>query len=144
MNSHANETNNETKAAAGRRRGHIELAIDKHVGQRVRERRRALGLSQERLGNALNISFQQVQKYENGKNRIGASRLKRIAETLQVGPGFFFDTDPTEPSPATRRSLEMVKRFNSLPADVQNGIAALVAHLARKAPLTESAENAQA
>ena len=89
MNSHANETNNELKIM-GRRRGHIELAIDKHVGQRVRERRCALGLSQERLGDALNISFQQVQKYENGKNRIGASRLKRIAETLQVGPGFFF------------------------------------------------------
>lgn len=65
--------------------------IDKHVGGRVRMRRVLLGLSQEKLGTALGITFQQVQKYEKGTNRIGASRLQEISDTLQVPPSFFFE-----------------------------------------------------
>ncbi len=68
--------------------------IDKHVGSRVRMRRMMLGMSQEKLGNALGLTFQQVQKYEKGTNRIGASRLQQISHTLQVPVSFFFDGAP--------------------------------------------------
>ncbi len=65
--------------------------IDRHVGSRVRMRRILLGMSQEKLGEALGLTFQQVQKYEKGTNRIGASRLQQISMTLNVPPAFFFD-----------------------------------------------------
>ncbi len=68
--------------------------IDKHVGSRVRMRRVLIGMSQERLGGALGLTFQQVQKYEKGTNRIGASRLQQIAGVLSVPPAFFFDDMP--------------------------------------------------
>jgi transcriptional regulator with XRE-family HTH domain len=65
--------------------------IDKHVGSQVRMRRVALNMSQSKLGDALGITFQQVQKYEKGANRIGASRLQHISQILQVPPAFFFE-----------------------------------------------------
>lgn len=65
--------------------------IDVHVGQRLRDRREALGISQGRLGRQLGVTFSQVQKYEKGSNRIGAGRLYQIAEFLGVPPGYFFD-----------------------------------------------------
>ena len=68
--------------------------IDKHVGSRVRMRRVLIGMSQERLGGALGLTFQQVQKYERGTNRIGASRLQQIAGVLSVPPAFFFEDMP--------------------------------------------------
>jgi transcriptional regulator with XRE-family HTH domain len=71
--------------------------IDKHVGSRVRMRRMMLGMSQERLGDALDLTFQQVQKYEKGTNRIGASRLQQISIILQVPVAFFFEGAPSEP-----------------------------------------------
>ncbi len=64
--------------------------IDRHVGSRVRMRRMMLSMSQEKLGDALGLTFQQVQKYEKGANRIGASRLQHIAGILQVPVSFFF------------------------------------------------------
>ena len=69
--------------------------VDKHVGSRVRMRRMMLGMSQEKLGDALGLTFQQVQKYEKGTNRIGASRLSQIAHILQVQVSFFFEGAPT-------------------------------------------------
>ncbi|ARW10082.1 helix-turn-helix domain-containing protein [Acetobacter ascendens] len=66
-------------------------AIDAHVGKRIRLRRTLLGLSQEKLGEALGITFQQIQKYERGANRVGASRLYHIACALDVPISFFFD-----------------------------------------------------
>lgn len=69
--------------------------IDKHVGSRVRMRRVLLGMSQEKLGEALSLTFQQVQKYEKGTNRIGASRLQQISKTLNVPPAYFFDGAPS-------------------------------------------------
>ena len=69
--------------------------IDKHVGSRVRMRRMMLSMSQEKLGDALELTFQQVQKYEKGTNRIGASRLQQIAHILQVPVAFFFEGAPT-------------------------------------------------
>ena len=68
--------------------------IDKHVGSRVRMRRMMLGMSQEKLGDALGLTFQQVQKYEKGTNRIGASRLQQISLILQVPVAFFFEGAP--------------------------------------------------
>ena len=70
---------------------------DKHVGSRVRMRRMMLGMSQEKLGDALDLTFQQVQKYEKGTNRIGASRLQQIAHFLQVPVSFFFEGAPDVP-----------------------------------------------
>jgi transcriptional regulator with XRE-family HTH domain len=68
--------------------------IDKHVGSRVRMRRMMLSMSQEKLGDALGLTFQQVQKYEKGTNRIGASRLQQISHILQVPVAFFFEGAP--------------------------------------------------
>src|SRR5438105_15301291 len=101
--------------------------IDKHVGSRVRMRRMMLSMSQEKLGNALGLTFQQVQKYEKGTNRIGASRLQQISNILQVPVAFFFEGAPnlqgTEgtkdaPSPtyvseflATSEGLSLSKAF---------------------------------
>ncbi len=75
-------------------REHRPSPIDVHVGGRVRLRRTLMGLSQERLGEALGLTFQQVQKYERGVNRIGASRLFDLARVLDVPIGFFFDDMP--------------------------------------------------
>ena len=83
--------------------------VDVHVGKRVRERRNALGMSQEKLGNALGISFQQIQKYEVGTDRVMASRLWDIAEALEVDVAYFFESIVKRPSrarkPSTRRSV---------------------------------------
>ena len=68
--------------------------VDKHVGSRVRMRRMMLSMSQEKLGDALGLTFQQVQKYEKGTNRIGASRLQQISNILQVPVAFFFEGAP--------------------------------------------------
>ncbi len=71
--------------------------IDKHVGSRVRMRRMMLGMSQTALGDALGLTFQQVQKYEKGTNRVGASRLQHISHILQVPVSFFFEGAPHVP-----------------------------------------------
>ena len=69
--------------------------VDKYVGSRVRMRRIMLGMSQEKLGEALGLTFQQVQKYEKGTNRVGASRLQQISEILRVPVSFLFDGGPS-------------------------------------------------
>ena len=68
--------------------------VDKYVGSRVRMRRIMLGMSQEKLGEALGLTFQQVQKYEKGTNRVGASRIQQISEILQVPVSFLFEGGP--------------------------------------------------
>lgn len=70
--------------------------VDRHVGARLRMRRIQVGLSQEKLGEALGITFQQIQKYEKGSNRIGASRLQLAAKVLAVPVNYFFDGAQTE------------------------------------------------
>lgn len=65
--------------------------VDTHVGRRLRSRRTILGLSQEELGDAVNITFQQIQKYERGSNRIGSSRLYEFAKILNVDVSYFFE-----------------------------------------------------
>jgi transcriptional regulator with XRE-family HTH domain len=69
--------------------------IDRHVGSRVRMQRLLMKMSQEKLGDALGLTFQQIQKYEKGLNRIGASRLQQISKTLNVPPSFFFEGAPS-------------------------------------------------
>lgn len=71
--------------------------IDAYVGSRVRMRRLMLGMSQERLADQIGVTFQQVQKYEKGTNRIGASRLQAIASVLAVPVAFFFQQDNSQP-----------------------------------------------
>lgn len=65
--------------------------VDAHVGRQVRTRRRILGLSQDKLANALGLTFQQVQKYERGANRVSASKLYEIAQILEAPIAYFFD-----------------------------------------------------
>jgi len=108
--------------------------VDVHVGSRVRLRRTLLGLSQEKLGEAIGLTFQQVQKYERGANRIGASRLYQLSRVLDVPVGYFFEemaaevaepeaaglaapglaeeAEPYEPDPlAKRETLELVRAY---------------------------------
>jgi transcriptional regulator with XRE-family HTH domain len=122
---------------------------DSHVGKRVRMRRLMLGLSQTELGDALGLTFQQVQKYEKGANRISASRLQRISQILQVPVFFFFDRAPHEPgqhdapngapSPqyvsdylATPDGLHLTKAFMQIPdPKLRRSIVNLVEQIAR-------------
>ena len=78
--------------------------IDKHVGARVRMRRMMLGMSQTKLADALGLTFQQVQKYEKGKNRLRASKLQQSAHFLQVPVTFFFEGAPSVPGAPQGRS----------------------------------------
>jgi transcriptional regulator with XRE-family HTH domain len=103
---------------------------DKYVGARVRMRRMMLSMSQEKLGDALGLTFQQVQKYEKGSNRIGASRLQHIAQILQVPVSFFFEGGPATDGPrgasehaspayvseflASRDGLTLIKSFMTI------------------------------
>jgi len=80
--------------------------IDVHVGSRIRFRRNMLGMSQEKLGESLGITFQQIQKYEKGTNRVGASRLQAIASILDVPVSFFFDDAPGGQSGAAQGLAE--------------------------------------
>ena len=81
-----------------RRRGGGSHPIDVHVGARIRVRRTLLGLSQEKLGEMIGLTFQQVQKYERGSNRVGASRLFDLARVLDVPMSFFFEDMDDKPS----------------------------------------------
>ena len=93
--------------------------VDMHVGSRVRMRRMMLGISQKKLADALGLSFQQVQKYEKGSNRIGASRLEHISRFLQAPVAFFFEGAPDASAVATSeedtRSLALMNDFVSSP-----------------------------
>lgn len=100
--------------------------IDSHVGARIRLRRTLMGMSQERLGEALGLTFQQIQKYERGVNRVGASRLYDLARVLDVPISFFFDDMP-EPlarggggEMAARRSFGFAETQQSFADDALN------------------------
>lgn len=125
--------------------------IDQHVGSRVRMRRILANLSQEKLGDALGITFQQVQKYEKGTNRIGASRMQNIAQVLGVPVSYFFEnaplgnattdsgfaeapaTDYVSDFLATTEGLQLTKHFMRIKdAKVRRKIIDLVAALGEK------------
>jgi transcriptional regulator with XRE-family HTH domain len=87
--------------------------VDIHVGARVRTRRLLIGMNQETLARALGLTFQQVQKYEGGANRVSASRLSQIAEILGVSISYFFsdlEADGAELSPREREARERLQR----------------------------------
>src|ERR1700751_1295865 len=89
--------NTEAKSGRGhRRKSDKPNPIDVHVGSRVRLRRTLLGMSQEKLGEAIGLTFQQVQKSERGPNRVGPSRLYDLSRVLDVPVSFFFDDISTE------------------------------------------------
>ncbi|HYG89036.1 MAG TPA: helix-turn-helix transcriptional regulator [Azospirillum sp.] len=96
------------RGSSGRPKTGKPNPIDVHVGSRVRLRRTLLGMSQEKLGEAIGLTFQQVQKYERGANRIGASRLFDLSRVLDVPVSFFFDDMPApdEPVPAPSAAEE--------------------------------------
>lgn len=84
--------------------------IDVHVGSRIRLRRTMTGVSQEKLGEGLGITFQQVQKYEKGTNRVGASRLQAIADLLNVPVAYFFDgQDSRQQSPEGSAESDLMR-----------------------------------
>ncbi|MFT6556922.1 helix-turn-helix domain-containing protein [Sneathiella sp.] len=106
--------------------------VDVHVGSRVRLRRTLLGISQEKLGRELGLTFQQIQKYEKGANRIGSSRLYEISQILDAPPAFFFDDMPQENASSfstlqeeetafehqhlsKRETLELVRAYYKIP-----------------------------
>jgi transcriptional regulator with XRE-family HTH domain len=91
--------------------------LDKHVGSRMRMRRMMLGISQEKLGKEPGLTFQQVQKYEKGVNRLGASRLQQISQILQVPVEFFFEgiPDTVQMSKSDITSLADMNDFISSP-----------------------------
>ena len=115
--------------------------IDVHVGGRVRLRRRLLGMSQTNLGNALGLTFQQVQKYERGANRISASRLYQLGRILDVPVSYFFDDMPglrggvqEQPAPDlmdNRETMELVRVFFRIrDPKVRNALRRLIVALA--------------
>jgi transcriptional regulator with XRE-family HTH domain len=79
--------------------------VDRHVGNRLKTRRQKLGLSQAELAKRLNISFQQIQKYEKGSTRLGASRLQQLCRILDVQISYFFEGGPQQPK-QVRKSKE--------------------------------------
>lgn len=85
--------------------------IDVHVGSRVRMRRTLLGMSQEKLGNALGLTFQQIQKYERGANRIGSSRLFKLSRILDVPVSYFFDDMPEDSGKRAKGFAEADGKF---------------------------------
>ena len=95
----------------------IPNPIDVHVGKRIRMRRLFLGMNQETLANALGLTFQQVQKYEGGANRVSASRLSAMADILAVPIAFFFgdlQTGDTDQSPEEQEARERMERPETL------------------------------
>lgn len=119
--------------------------VDTHVGSMVRARRLELGMSQEKLADAIGLTFQQVQKYEKGINRIGSSRLMQIANALNVPPTSFFEGAPTAARISaknldamdyvaefvtSRDGDSLMKAFAKLPKEVQHSVVTLVEKIA--------------
>ncbi|WP_425485361.1 helix-turn-helix domain-containing protein [Azospirillum oleiclasticum] len=136
----------ETVARKRGRRGSPESwSVDAHVGQRVRMRRTLLGMSQERLGEAIGLTFQQVQKYERGSNRISAGTLYRLSQVLDVPVSFFFDNyrdmqsnvAPTDGrarsveggTGISRRDARLLRLWRNAPPAISDEILSLLASL---------------
>jgi transcriptional regulator with XRE-family HTH domain len=125
--------------------------IDAHVGQRLRERREALGMSQGRLGRHLGLTFSQIQKYEKGSNRIGAGRLYQISQFLGVSPLYFFEgLEPgatarvpgRPPAPGVQSGPEELAALNEAYAaipdpDTRKSVLALVRSLSVGGPIRQ-------
>jgi transcriptional regulator with XRE-family HTH domain len=118
--------------------------IDRHVGERIRSRRAELGLTQEQLAEALNVSYQQIQKYETGANRISAGRIFELARKLDVDLSYFFEglpvdapaeQPPLEHGGRQRSAIELVRKFAQIEdASVRAAIAGLVKAIVDRQP----------
>ena len=107
--------------------------VDRQVGERMRRRRILLGLTQDQLADALGISYQQIQKYETGANRVSAGRLAQISEVLEVQPGWFFGAAEKVESAAgsSRAVIDLVRNFSRIEDErVRTHLMALVRSLA--------------
>jgi len=109
--------------------------VDTFVGGRIKARRLEMSMSQEKLGNAIGLTFQQVQKYEKGSNRVGSSRLLQIANALKVAPAYFFDGSPgagrktqvqlasaadgLSEFASSKEGLALIRAFMNLPKDLR-------------------------
>jgi len=119
--------------------GHTRLAkrVDRHVGEKIRQRRTLLGLTQEQVAAALDISYQQVQKYETGANRVSAGRLYEISQELDTDVAFFFDGVDGDSDAAqmphggrNRTTIELVRNFSEIHDPVvRNAVSSLVRSL---------------
>lgn len=134
-----------TARKRGRRGSPESWSVDAHVGQRVRMRRTLLGMSQEKLGEAIGLTFQQVQKYERGSNRISAGTLYRLGQVLDVPVSFFFDCydDPNGARPSlrgddpammadgqiSRREARLLRLWRAAPANVTDGMLSLLSSI---------------
>lgn len=109
--------------------------IDIHIGARVKLRRRLMGLSQSKLGAAIGLTFQQMQKYERGQNRISASTLYRLAEALDVPVSFFYDglgNGPgSVPAGIGPEALELIHYYDGVPAPLRRTVLGLIKAMAR-------------
>jgi transcriptional regulator with XRE-family HTH domain len=120
--------------------GNRTRPIDQHVGERIRLRRAERGLTQEQLAAALDVSYQQVQKYETGANRISAGRIYQLARKLGVEVGYFFDglpdcesLPPLEHGGHQRAAIELVRKFAQIEdPEVRAAIAGLVKTLVER------------
>jgi transcriptional regulator with XRE-family HTH domain len=115
------------------------LEIDLMVGERIRVRRLMLKMSQTELGKQLSVSFQQVQKYEKGSNRVSASRLQRIADVLGVKPSYFFANQEGDGSDDAERKLmatpgavDLLRAYAQIAPSIRRAIVTLVESLAKK------------
>ena len=106
--------------------------IDRHIGARVRERRIALGLTQQQLAELIGTTYQQAHKYEKGINRIAAGRLHALARALGIEPGYFFEGlgEPARPTAQQRLLLELGRSFAALPRRQQEAITEMARVLA--------------
>ena len=112
---------------AGTHRSEEEVAFDKHVGLKLRQARILSKISQSDLGELVDLTFQQIQKYENGTNRIGASRLWRFSQILEVPVSYFFEgleegnqlasDDPEVADSIRRKSMELLNNFYAIEDD---------------------------
>ena len=127
--------------------GKVAKRVDDHVGERIRERRTMMGLTQEHLAKALDISYQQVQKYETGANRVSAGRLYEIAKRLDVDVAYFFEhlepstaSIPLEHGGKNRSTIELVRNYSEIeePA-VRSAVSGLIKSLAGKERRRKSA-----
>lgn len=123
----------------------LPQAVDVFVGKRIRMRRLEIGLGQKTLGETIGITFQQIQKYENGTNRVTSSRIMQIADVLKVPPTFFFEgvprnkTDPSQKTKAvdyvsdfvrSKDGLALLKAFMKVPKSVRRSIVEMVEKIA--------------
>jgi len=126
--------------------------VDRLVGDRIRRRRILMGLTQDQLGESLGISYQQIQKYETGANRVSAGRLYLIGERLEVAPGWFFDpaksdasSDDFEEIGSSRLLMEFVRSFARIQDErVKSVLVALVKAMADEDTVMPETTNGEA